>query len=289
MAWAGGDGGHFGAAPPAPPSAFYGGGDGGGGGMGGDYGGGGAGAGGYDGGEGGGFGYEDYGGGGGGLRVGVGGGGEGGGEAGAATPLEFVPPGATMEGLPPLDEPLFGMFSPGRPVDTDFRQPEENKLLAEVSAPRECAEVVIFRLPGVELPPDTGVAVFFSAPPFETWQLLGTMRAGVHSAVFRTGWPTNGELHNVPVVQIGLSLESDAFVDNLKGERGSDRDVAEKTDLALGVGRDLYNYLASFSSGERGPDGEEVIVLPQSALDRWLDKFARKYRKDYTFLKKPSE
>lgn len=217
--------------------------------------------------------------------------GDGAPHAGSSMPeLPVVHPGETLEGLAPMDEPMFGMFAPGRPVDSDFRQAEENKLLAQVVAPREVGELALFLLPGVSLPEGTGVAAFFAAPPFTNWQLLGTLRAGVPSAVWRTGWAGSDELASAPVVQIGLSLETDAYIDNLEGAPGSERDVAEKADLALGVGKHLYNFLASFSTGDRHPEtGEEVIVLPQNALDRWLDRFTRKYRKDYTFLKKSAE
>lgn len=49
--------------------------------------------------------------------------------------------------------------------------------------------------------------LYFSVPPFENWQLLGTVFAEKPSAILRTSWSTNPEIANQSVVQLGISIE----------------------------------------------------------------------------------
>lgn len=74
--------------------------------------------------------------------------------------------------------------------------------MLELPSPGTAAELITFLLPGINLPPDRGVVIYWAVPPFTTFSTLGVLHAGKPSAVFRTGWPTNPEVATQPVVQV---------------------------------------------------------------------------------------
>ena len=64
----------------------------------------------------------------------------------------------------------------------------------------------------------------------------------------------------------------------------------QNTDLqkeyAKKVAHHLFNYLKSFDSGE-GKTGQ--MVVPVNLLEKWFDKFSKKYDVDPNFVYKTSE
>jgi len=187
---------------------------------------------------------------------------------------------STLEGLPSA-EGTFGIVVAGRPVNLDIRQADENKFLAEIPLPSEgSGEIVVFLLPDApELPNDQGIVIYWSIPPFEDWRLLGTLTNNNPSAVFRTDWPSDPEIQNVPFIQLGISIEDIDTVQNL-----TKAVVQEKWDrLAFAelVARDLFTYIQSFS---QVTDRGEQLIIPTDALDKWINRFETRYKKDPNFL-----
>lgn len=74
--------------------------------------------------------------------------------------------------------------------------------MLELASPGTAAELTAFLLPGISLPADRGVVIYWAVPPFVTFSTLGVLHAGKPSAVFRTGWPTNPEVASQAVVQV---------------------------------------------------------------------------------------
>lgn len=187
---------------------------------------------------------------------------------------------STLADLPSA-EGTFGIVVAGRPVNLDIRQADEDKFLAEIPLPSQgSGEITVFLLPDApELPPDQGIVIYWSIPPFEDWRLLGTLTNNCPSAVFRTDWPSDPEITNVPVIQLGLSIEEISTVENL-----TKAVVQEKSDrLAFAelVARDLFTYLQSFS---QVTDRGEQLIIPSDALDKWINRFESRYKKDPNFL-----
>eukprot|EP00968_Pinguiococcus_pyrenoidosus_P001219 scaffold53_cov193-Pinguiococcus_pyrenoidosus.AAC.56 len=110
--------------------------------------------------------------------------------------------------------------------------------------PADVEELTFFLLPSSPVPQGHGVVLYYSAPPpFESWEVLGAVFAEKPSGTFRTGAGWKEQLRGQPAVQLGISLETIEFIENLQlGASGRDDRMAYGT----AVGRDLYNYLMSF-------------------------------------------
>lgn len=52
------------------------------------------------------------------------------------------------------------------------------------------------------------------------------------------------------------------------------------------VGLDLYRHLESFAKPWQGTD---CILIPTTALDRWLERFERRFRLDPDFLTRDTD
>jgi len=138
----------------------------------------------------------------------------------------------------------FGVVVPGRPLITDFSPVDTQKAVALLEDPADVEELTFFLLPSSPVPQGHGVVLYYSAPPpFESWEVLGAVFAEKPSGTFRTGAGWKEQLRGQPAVQLGISLETIEFIENLQlGASGRDDRMAYGT----AVGRDLYNYLMSF-------------------------------------------
>lgn len=56
--------------------------------------------------------------------------------------------------------------------------------------------------------------------------------------------------------------------------------LAGRQEFAKRVAMDLYRFMESFNVGQSGSQ----LVLPTDILDKWLQKFDHKFRKDPDFL-----
>ncbi|CAM9138803.1 unnamed protein product [Sphacelaria rigidula] len=187
---------------------------------------------------------------------------------------------ATAPGVP------FGVIAPGRPVISEFRVIDSSKCVTEISCPREVDEVVFFLLPNSPVPPGHAAVLYFSVPnattgAFEHWEVLGAVAAGKPSGVFRTGWATNDQIRPCPVAQLGVSIESEEVVANLRLEAGG---VQDRKQFALKIAKDLFQFMSSFSNSTQA--GAEMMVIPTNVLDRWITRFESKYNRDPNFMLK---
>lgn len=103
--------------------------------------------------------------------------------------------------------PLFGIVIPGRPLHADFQLIDNTKAITMVPYPTAVSEITFFLFPSTIIPPNYGAILYYSIPPFQQWELLGSIDPEKPSGVFRTGWATMEEMQNVEMVQIGVSLE----------------------------------------------------------------------------------
>lgn len=80
----------------------------------------------------------------------------------AAQPAQPQPPAAAAGVAAP---PLFALLIPGRTLATNFQVIDAKKMMIQVPAPTAITELTVCMLQP-SIPPDHGVAVYYSLPPF---------------------------------------------------------------------------------------------------------------------------
>ena len=91
-------------------------------------------------------------------------------------------------------------------------------------------------------------------------------------------------MKDCPAVRIGVSLETADSVSNI--ETALTQAAFDKLGFAQLVATDLANYIGSF--GHATPAGDRIMV-PPDVVDRWLERFERKFRQDPNFLLRPHD
>jgi hypothetical protein len=60
--------------------------------------------------------------------------------------------------------------------------------------------------------------------------------------------------------------------------------VEDRFLFAHRIAQDLFQYMASFSTGDSTSQG--AMVVPMNVFDKWMERFERKYRIDPNFMMK---
>jgi hypothetical protein len=174
--------------------------------------------------------------------------------------------------------------------------------VVDILEPAQVTDITFFLLPGSPVPPGFGgeqcshyctlistillipwtvalAVLYFAVPALQNWQLLGTVFAEKPSAIFRTSWPTHPDVVGQPVLQLGVSIES---LDNVKNLGIEASGLEERKAFALKIAQDLFNYLSSFSTS----NNQSYLTIPTNLLDKWMERFEAKYRRDPNFMMK---
>ncbi|OQR83460.1 hypothetical protein ACHHYP_14674 [Achlya hypogyna] len=175
----------------------------------------------------------------------------------------------------------FGMVIAGRPVVTDFAEISPTQYVVDVLYPQQVTDITFFLLPQSPVPPGYAAVLYFAVPHLQNWQLLGSVFAEKPSAIFRTSWPTHPDVANQPVLQLGVSIEP---VDNVKNLGIEASGLEERKSFAHKIALDLFNFMSSFSTST----DRSLMVIPTNLLDRWMERFEAKYRRDPNFMMKAS-
>ncbi|CEM10702.1 unnamed protein product [Vitrella brassicaformis CCMP3155] len=170
---------------------------------------------------------------------------------------------------------MFGLVVPKRPLHTSFVQEGETRWTTDIPSPHSIAEFVIFLMRA--LPSDSlGVGVYWSFPPFSSWEFIGVLTNSQPSELFDTGWALNPEVRGVPVVRLGLSVEeAGPLLEKLQTKPPLDT----KREFAQKVALNLYRFIESFNQGM-----SDVIQCPQDVLDRWYRRFESRAAVDPLFV-----
>src|ERR1700761_3598023 len=80
---------------------------------------------------------------------------------------------------------MFGLIISGRPVDASPQQITEAQYAFRIPPNPLFHHIVVFILPGTQLPPDTAAAVYVQIPPSQEFKLLGGIGPGKESAIFK--------------------------------------------------------------------------------------------------------
>ncbi|CAK7274596.1 hypothetical protein SEPCBS119000_006253 [Sporothrix epigloea] len=206
-----------------------------------------------------------------------------------------------------MTQPLFGIVPTGLPVlTTPTEAPSATSFLYSIPtiAGRTFNHVVVFLLPGIELPQGTAAAIYLVTPPTEPGQttpssrFLGGVGPGKESAIFKISGGAS-----VAATVIGISIEEAGSVasriEELRLSTGSKASASSAgagansaasgpTTLVLAqrIIQNAFNFLASFSNGGAGAGGE---VVPLRAFEEWWRKFESRVRSDPTFLERAQE
>ena len=179
----------------------------------------------------------------------------------------------------------FAFITPNRLLSTDFKQIEANKFVYNLENPAEIREFTIALL-NLDIPKNHGIAAYYSLPPYNEWQYLGALTIHCPTIAFRAPWYEQISF-NVPMVQIGLALES---YDTLKTMQPSDQKEEEKSsEIAKGIAENLYNFMSSYSTDVdlQTVNLNEKLILPTNCVDLWFKKFSAKHRRNpYFWMKK---
>lgn len=183
-----------------------------------------------------------------------------------------------------MSVPPFGCVIPGRPVLCDFIPVDASKCMIEVPAPHQISDITFFLFPSCAvIPPGYGAILYFAtAPIFQQWELLGAVSYEKPSATFRTGWASREDIIVSSVIRLGVSIEPMETILNLDIHRSG---VDDRFAYAHKIATDLFQFMSSFAQEPRKSD---VMVVPTNILDRWFERFERKYKQDPNFMMKPS-
>ncbi|KAF0773357.1 hypothetical protein AaE_002175 [Aphanomyces astaci] len=184
----------------------------------------------------------------------------------------------------------FGTVIAGRPVITDYicshglvaicgSEISPTQFVIDIPYPEQVTDITFFMLPQSPVPPGFAAVLYFAVPHLQNWQLLGGVFAEKPSAIFRTAWPTHPDVVGQPVIQLGVSIESVESVRNLGIEASG---LEERKSFALKIAQDLFNFMTSFSTSTNS----SMMVVPTNLLDRWMERFESKYRRDPNFMMK---
>ncbi|KAK4954240.1 hypothetical protein LTR10_007670 [Elasticomyces elasticus] len=182
---------------------------------------------------------------------------------------------------------MFGLIISGRPVDAAPQAISETQYAFQIRPAPAFNHIVVFLLPGTQLPPGTAASVYVQIPPSQEFRLLGGIGTGKESAIFKVsgGAAATGD------IVVGISIEPaeqvEAQLATLKmGQQQSSNAMvvagagngspATTKVLAQRIIGNAFNFLASFGSD----------VVPLKAFQDWWVKFEKKVELDPSFLER---
>lgn len=206
---------------------------------------------------------------------------------------------------------MFGLIISGRPVDAAPQAITEAQYAFRIPPAPAFSHIVVFMLPGTQLPPGTAATVFIQIPPSQEFKLLGGIGPGKESAIFKvSGVKAGGVDGDVMIddasmnvngavagdIVIGISIEPEAQVasqlatlqpggqpnhdsqhSNAMVRLGSSPAGKATTKvLAQRIIGNAFNFLASFGSD----------TVPLKAFQDWWTKFEKKVELDPSFLER---
>ena len=210
---------------------------------------------------------------------------------------------------------MFGVIISGRPVDASPQAITETQYAFRIPPEPHFSHIVVFILPGVQLPPNTAATVYVQIPPSQDFKLLGAIGLGKESAIFKVGGMKTGNGPNdvdamtddaadmsqgsaaTGDIAVGISIEPAAQVEQQLASLKSGQPPAGNglnAMVRLGTGNDerattkvlaqriignAFNFLASFGSD----------TVPLKAFQDWWVKFEKKVELDPSFLERADQ
>jgi hypothetical protein len=212
---------------------------------------------------------------------------------------------------------MFGLIISGRPVDPTPQAITESQFAFRISPAQPFSHIVVFLLPGTQLPEGTAASVYVQIPPSQEFRFLGGVGPGKESAIFKVsgiknagsndldgdamtddaGQPSADIHHTVPAgadIVVGVSIEPAAQVEAqmtalkesanmpstaLVRQNSSTGGRVTTKVLAQRIIGNAFNFLSSFGSD----------TVPLKAFQDWWTKFERKVELDPSFLEREQQ
>jgi len=212
---------------------------------------------------------------------------------------------------------MFGLIISGRPVDAAPQAITESQFAFRIPPVPSFSHIVVFLLPGTQLPDGSAASVYVQIPPSQEFKFLGGIGPGKESAIFKVsglknggsneldgdamtddaGQPsanTNGTVPAGADIVVGVSIEPAAQVEaqmsSLKEAAGVPPMALVRQQSATGgkvttkvlaqrIIGNAFNFLSSFGSD----------TVPLKAFQDWWTKFERKVELDPSFLEREQQ
>lgn len=203
-------------------------------------------------------------------------------------PVQPVSP-AFAAAAPQPQQPGLGVLAPGAELRCTWELLGDGRavLTEPIPSADTVPDLVFFALPGCAMTTDNAAVLYWTADG-ANWSILGAVALGKPSALLRTGW--GSVLAPGSTVQLAVSFEPMHVAANLGLELLAAGGAEERRTFARAIARDLWNFLASFSQAAPNAGGVqsngEMMLVPTSILDRWMERFDAKYSRDPNFMMK---
>lgn len=182
---------------------------------------------------------------------------------------------------------MFSVILPGRPCITEIQTVSETQFAFSLPASPHFSHIVVFILPGNQLPAGAAAGVYLQLPGDQQFKFLGGLANEKQSAIFKVNLPENAANG---AVNLGISVEPLASIEQqilqLKNEQQANSGALVKAKpptkvLAQRIIGHAFNFISSFSATIQGQE-----VVPLKSFQDWWTKFERRIENDPSFLEK---
>jgi len=216
---------------------------------------------------------------------------------------------------------MFGLICAGRPVEANPQAVTEAQYAFKIPAAPAFNHIVVFILPGVQLPEGTAACVYIQIRPSQEFKLLGGIGPGKESAIFKVSGvkttetapneldvdvmtddatPGNGNVPTGCEIVIGVSIEPaaqvEAQISTLKGPQSAGQSANGPSTALVGQmsstgGRPTTKVMAQRIIGNAfnflASFGSDMV--PLKAFQDWWTKFEKKVDLDPSFLEREEQ
>lgn len=217
-----------------------------------------------------------------------------------------------------MSEPMFGVILPSRPVLPNPSTINPGQFAFTFPSTPTFSHIVVFLLPGHELPIEAAAAVYIQFSGSTEFKLLGAIGPEKQSAIFKINnrghnnaaagaggggpdeiimtdeTPRTNVILASDQITLGISVEPAASIqaqlEALKASQVPETSTAlvrrppTTKVLAQRIIKNAFNFLASFAGGQGGNE-----VVPLKSFQDWWTKFERKIEVDPGFLERDED
>ena len=175
---------------------------------------------------------------------------------------------------------------------TELQTIPPNNFAISIPAAPHFSHIVVFMLPGQQLPPETAAAIYLQFPGQNEFKILGAIGNEKQSAIFKVTLPDNVVDSPGAVVNLGITVDAKASIEAQVAS--SARSSTNSTAMTLAnrptpqastkliaqrIIKNAFNFIASFSGDVNGTE-----AVPLKAFENWWKKFESRIDSDPSFL-----
>ncbi|KAF1821822.1 DUF775-domain-containing protein [Dissoconium aciculare CBS 342.82] len=158
---------------------------------------------------------------------------------------------------------MFGLIISGRPVDATPQAVTEAQFAFKVPPSPTFNHIVVFLLPGTQLPPGTAATVYVQIPPSQEFKLLGAIGPGKESAIFKVSGLKSG----------AADPDGDVMVDDISSSSSMTNPSSSAAgDIVVGVSiepvANVEAQLATLKATQTNPPSSALVrTNPPSSVN----------------------